>query len=373
MDVLEVVRSIKEEIEKKGAISFEQFMEIALYLPGYGYYMRDRLPWGKKGDYYTASWLHKFFGIAVGVQLKEFWDLMGRPKNFLVVEGGPGDGSMAFDVLSYLEEFEKDLFLVLTYVLLERNPYLEKLQRKKLGRFEKVFWAKDISEVPNFSGAFISNELFDSFPVRRVVMNETLKEIYVKWEGDKFVEITKDASEEVLEYFYEFGVELKKEFVTEVCLKMREFIKEICVKLKEGFVYTVDYGYTADEYFSDAHAKGTLLCYHRHRTHENPYINIGDQDITAHVNFSSLCIYGEKNGLTTVGFASLGSYLVSLGLSGCFDKIFKMKFGLEDYLKIKSFLVPQSFGGTHKVLVQSKGIKNPNLKGFLLTNKKHLL
>ncbi len=368
-----MVKKIKEEIEREGAISFERFMEMALYFPGYGYYMKESSPWGEKGDYYTGPQLHRFFGAVVAVQIKEFWDLMGRPEKFVVVEGGPGDGTLAFDLLSYLRDYEENLFFRLFYILLERNPYLEMVQREKLKDFKNLLWFRDLTGLPEFSGVFISNELFDSFPVKRVKMEDDLKEIYVTLNLDKFTEITKPAEKDVKEYFSRFSVSLKKGFVTEVCLKMRDFVEKLSFKLKEGFVYTIDYGYTAKEYFADERSKGTLLCYYKHTFHENPYINIGDQDITAHVNFSALQIWGEESNLRTIGFAPLGTYIVSLGIEGALEKVFKMGLFLKDFLKIKNFLVSQGFGESHKVLVQSKGIEPQVLKGFLLRNKRDSL
>ncbi|MCX7858299.1 MAG: SAM-dependent methyltransferase [Deltaproteobacteria bacterium] len=363
---------IRREIEKEGVISFERFMELALYFPGYGYYMSNRLPWGKEGDYYTAPQLHKIFGIMAGIQLKEFWEVMGKPKRFTVIEGGPGDGSLARSVLSYLSEYEKDLFRSLCYVLLEKNPFFQILQKDKLNQFENVIWSEDLRDIPLFCGVFISNELFDSFPVRRVKMEEDLKEIYVTFKEGDFVEFLENASSDLKTYIDRFTEGLPKGFITEVCLKLKEFLDELSVKLEEGFIFTVDYGFTSKEYYSKERSGGTLVCYFKHRFHDNPYINVGEQDITAHVNFSALHIWGEERDFQTVGFCPLAPYLVSLGI----DRVIEaMKRYIEppDIFKLKMLLIPEGFGETHRVMIQKKNLGDVNLEGFKLKNIKHSL
>jgi len=140
--------------------------------------------------------------------------------------------------------------------------------------------------------------------------------------------------------------------------------------LSEGFVLTIDYGYPAWDYYSEERNRGTLLCYYKHRVNEDPYQNIGQQDITAHVNFSSIKKWGEEFGFKTIGFCQQGTYLISLGI----DEIIKELYENErDYLfevaKIKRLIFPGTIGETHKVLIQYKGKENPTLKGFRMKNQ----
>ncbi|MCS7281262.1 MAG: SAM-dependent methyltransferase [Desulfobacterota bacterium] len=369
----ELENIIIEEIKKKGMISFDKFMEMALYTPKLGYYMGRRIPWGRKGDYLTGPHLHRIFGALIAIQLKEFWELMGKPKNFFLVEAGPGDGTLAYDILSFIYQSDTDFFHSISYVMIEKNPYLMSIQKKRLTIFSNVFWFSHLSDLPPVKGVFLSNELFDSFPVKRVVMEEDLKEIFVTFDEFGFREIAKDAEESIKEYFEQFSVSFERGFKTEVCLKARTFLQELAKRLDEGFVLTIDYGLTSKEYFSHDRADGTLLCYYKHRFHKNPYINIGEQDITAHVNFSALKVWGEEAGLKTFGFAPLGTYLVSMGLENVIPYFFYGGIDLEDSMKIKALLVPEGIGESHRVMVQAKNVCKAELKGFRMKNMESFL
>jgi SAM-dependent MidA family methyltransferase len=140
--------------------------------------------------------------------------------------------------------------------------------------------------------------------------------------------------------------------------------------IDEGFLVTVDYGYPAADYYSEERDRGTLLCYHRHQMSENPYENIGRQDITAHVNFSSLGKWGEALGLRCLGFTRQGVYLVSLGI----DEVISELYGdspdyINEVAKIKGLIMPVGMGDTHKVMVQRKGSGEPALRGFEIKNQ----
>jgi SAM-dependent MidA family methyltransferase len=140
--------------------------------------------------------------------------------------------------------------------------------------------------------------------------------------------------------------------------------------LSEGFIITIDYGHPAYEYYSEERNRGTLICYFKHQANEDPYIHIGDQDITAHVNFSSVKKWGEACGFRTLGFCQQGTYLVSLGIDEMIGELHKNS---KDYLfevaKIKRLILPGTLGETHKVLVQYKGNDTPTLRGFSLRNQ----
>lgn len=360
-------RIIRAEIETKGPISFERFMELALYHPVYGYYMRERMPWERAGDYITAPQLTAIFGELISLQLREFWELMGRKRDFFVVEIGPGDGKLARDILLFLREHDAQFFNSIRYVLVEKNEHFRQIQKKNLEIFPNVSFFKEISELEEFEGVFLTNEVFDSLPVRILKIDEEVKEIYVGLENGDFVEVPHEASKEVVEYLKMLSVPKRRNFRTELCLRMADLIREISGKLKSGFMLTVDYGLTSKEYFMPERRKGTLLCYFRHRFHENPFINVGDQDITSHVNFSLYKIFCEDSGLRTVGFCPLGTFLVSLGLVDVL-RLRGESLSAEELMKIKAVITPYGFGENHRVIVNSKGVYPSELKGFKLKN-----
>lgn len=362
---------IIEKIKSEGLINFEIFMEMALYYPGLGYYTRDSLEIGKGGDFYTSSHLHSIFGAMLGKQIEEMWIVMNKPPLFHIVEMGTGVGYLAKDMLEYLKKRSKDgLFQCLEYIIVELNPSLKAKQQELLSEFSnKVKWLSDINELKPITGCFLSNELLDAFPVRVIEMELELKEIYVSSDGNSLFEIKMPCSSEVREYLDEFVVKLPEGYRTEINLRAKDWLKNVSNKLLEGFVLTIDYGYTAQDYYSEDRNRGTLLCYYKHQINENPYQNIGQQDLTAHVNFSSLKKWGDEMGLKTIGFCPQGTYLVSLGI----DEVIKDIYGdFPDFFelaKIKGLILPQGMGESHKVMIQYKGKKDMKLKGFQLRNQ----
>jgi len=264
----------------------------------------------------------------------------------------------------------------LKYIIVEPFSHFEKKQRELLGDLSKrITWIKSLKEISSIKGCIFSNELLDAFPVHLVEMNDELKEIYITFDGKNFIEEkNKISTEEITEYLKEFSINLQPGYRTEINLRIRNWLKEVTTTLTHGFILTIDYGYSAREYYSEERTKRTLLCYHKHRLNENPYQNIGKQDITAHVNFSSLKKWGEDLGLKSIGFCSQGTFLVASGID---EIISEMYSDSPDYLseisRIKTLIMPQGMGESHSVMIQYKGRKLPQLRGFSLRNHLEIL
>lgn len=356
---------IKEEIRTRGPITFEKFMEMALYLPGYGYYTKEKLVFGRSGDYYTASHLGRLFGYVMAMQIKEFFHL-SCDGLFTIVEAGAGLGLTALHILEYLQENEREVFDRLRYVIIELNPLLREIQRQRLECFGRVVWEESLEKVPPFCGVFFSNEFFDALPVRIVEQRRGLREVLVGLSGDSFIELERDAEEDLIRYFEDLSILPKEGQRTEVNMRMRDFLRTLSEKMEKGFVLTVDYGLSAREYVSEERKRGTLLCYFRHTFHDNPYVHVGEQDITAHVNFSALKVWGEEVSMKTIGYAPLCLYLLSCGILEVYGKM--KSAGLKERLEMKTLLFPEGFGESHKVMVQYKGKGHPRLRGFTFKN-----
>ncbi len=370
-DMNPLQQKIIERIKTEGPIPFETFMEMALYEPGLGYYATDNIEIGRAGDFYTSQHVHPAFGAMIAVQLEEMWKTMGRPPDFYAIEPGAGAGLMCLDILQYLQD--KEFYHALTYLLVETNPSVQLKQKNVLKKYEdKVRWASSLMAVGNRKGCILSNELLDAFPVHLVEMNEEIKEIYITFSDDSsFSEIKMPIGTTALtDYFDELSVQLPKGYRTEINLRIKDWLQSASEILSEGFILTIDYGYPSREYYSEERNRGTLLCYYRHQVHEDPYTNIGHQDITAHVNFSSVKKWGEFFGFRTLGFCRQGTYLISLGIDGVIRKLFANS---PDYLfevaRIKRLIFPGTLGETHKVMVQYKGKGNPELQGFSMKNQ----
>jgi SAM-dependent MidA family methyltransferase len=367
---------IIERIKREGPLNFEAFMEMALYFPALGYYTKDTARVGRSGDFYTSSHLHPIFGAMVGRQMEEMWDFMGRPDPFRIVEMGAGMGYLANDMLGYLNsrgagQKREGIFCErLRYSIVELNPSMKAQQQILLRDYsDKIQWFSSVNELEPGTGCFLSNELLDAFPVRMVEKDEELMEIYVSAKNDELVEIKLSCGDDIREYFRQFDVELPEGYRTEVNLRLKDWVTNISDRVSKGFLLTIDYGYPAWDYYSGERNRGTLLCYHQHQVNEDPYQHIGEQDLTAHVNFSCLKKWGEEAGLKTIGFCPQGTYLVSLGIDEVMTELYGDSPDIFDTAKIKGLILPQGMGESHKVMVQYKGDGNPELRGFALRNQ----
>jgi len=376
-------QKIIEKIKSEGPISFEAFMDMCLYYPDYGYYMKNSTKIGKAGDFYTSPHLHPLFGVMLAKQVQEMWEIMDKPDDFNIVEMGAGMGYLAKDMLEYLKvsgvrcqvsRKEKEVFKHLKYTIIELNPAIKSKQQELLADFkDKVNWISHLDELTSVKGCFLSNELLDAFPIRLVEMEDELKEIFVSLNGNDLIEIKMPSSIEVKNYFKEFCIELPYGYRTEVNLRAKDWLRAVSNKLSEGFILTIDYGYSAKDYYSEDRDRGTLLCYFRHRINENPYENIGEQDITAHVNFSSLKKWAEELHVKSIGFCSQGTYLVSLGIDEAINEIYGHSPVPLETAKIKGLVFPHGMGESHRVMIHYKGRNEIQMRGFSIRNQANRL
>ncbi|MEC4686232.1 MAG: SAM-dependent methyltransferase [Nitrospirota bacterium] len=367
-------RIISERIKQGGSITFERFMDMALYQPEYGYYMSVESVIGPDGDFFTSPHLHPVFGWLLAIQIDEMRRLLGEPKEFTILEIGAGRGFLAEGIISYIRrEFNwGDRW---HYIIVERNPHMRQGQEETLSKYKGIVqWVSSLSDVERFCGCVVSNELLDAFPAHVVQMNDTFSEVYVDVAEDGFKESMGALSTPLLEeYIRRYRIPGITGYRTEVNLRLRGFLEEINNLLSEGFVITIDYGYPSWEYYAEERSRGTLLCYHRHTCNEDPYGYIGEQDITAHVNFSALRDWGEDVGMRTIGYCPQGTFLVSLGIDRVISGMLSADPGFQSEIpKIKGLLL--GMGDTHKVMVQYKGNrKSGSLRGFELRNRLNLL
>jgi SAM-dependent MidA family methyltransferase len=357
---------IKQKIEGEGPVSFHDFMEMALYYPRAGYYMNGYDCIGKQGDYYTSAFLTSITGEMIGKQLEEMWQQLDT-KTFTIVEYGAGTGLLCYDILNYFKN-KTTRYDDLQYYIIEKSPSMRNKEKKLL--YEKVSWLDSIKEIPGFTGCIFSNELVDNFSVHRVVMEDELMEIFVDY-NNGFKEILKPASTALKEYLEQLQVVLTKGYYAEINLEAIEWLRNIADSLKKGFVFTIDYGYASSELYNSQRSAGTLACYYKHHFSNCPYDNIGEQDITAHVNFSALRYWGQQYGLDYCGFINQGHFMHSLGLTEHLrNEEQQIKFNnITEYKKI--FLLQTlllDMGSKFKVLIQSKGMKEAKLSGLQFSN-----
>lgn len=355
---------IIQKIRNEGPISFKQFMEMSLYHPELGYYSSASNKIGTTGDFYTSSSLTPAFGALIGKQLEEMWQLLDK-EPFVIVEFGAGTGALCHDILAYLSRNEQ-MYSELRYCIIESSPSMRAIE--KLHLQEKVHWYSNIEDIGTFNGCILSNELFDNFPVHQVIMQKDLMEVFVD-HSNGFTEILRPAGQELKNYFTELNVELPEGFRTEVNLHAIDWTAQVASALNKGFVTTIDYGYLSSDLYRSCRSQGTLLCYHKHSINDNPYENIGLQDITSHVNFSALQLWGLKNGLSQCGFTDQCHFLLSLGLNDYIQQLLSAETNILAAAKKASFLSHTlliDMGTKFKVLIQSKGVPEIELSGLKL-------
>ena len=350
---------IINKIQQNGPISFRDFMEMVLYYPGLGYYNSERDKIGKGGDFYTSPNLTPAFGEMLGEQIEEMWHILGE-KELTIVEMGAGTGLLSQDVLLRLKR-NSELYQGLDYCIIEKSPHMRKKQEKRLGG--RARWCDSIHELSGMTGCIFSNELVDAFPVHQVVMEEELMEVFVDYKN-RFLETLRPAPKELKKYFAELEVVLPPGYRIEVNLDAMRWIQETGSSLNKGFVMTIDYGYPSSELYQEYRSRGTLMCYYKHTGNDNPYVHIGEQDITSHVNFSALVHWGKRAGLELCGFTDQVHFLLGLGIEKYLEKL--QGSDPENYLKkmlqIKTLML--EMGEPFKVLIQKKGVECKELSGL---------
>lgn len=381
--IFEIINNSPEQ-----KITFAQYMDLCLFDRNYGYYNSEKTIIGKEGDFYTSASLSSDLGELLAVQLYEFWEILEKPNNFKIVEMGAGNGTLAKNILTFIINNYPDLIPNLEYIIIEKSDILKQKQqdllREKFTNNIPITWT-DLDSIPNNSliGCVFSNELIDAMPVHLIRFSDNkLAEIYLT-EKDNILVINYDSlsQEKIKEYFDIIGINFTsnlypENYQTEVNLQAIDWLKQISDKLEKGYLLSIDYGYTADKYYHPQRSEGTLKCYYQHRHHNNPYVNIGHQDITSHVNFTALQKYGELFGLNTVTYTKQALFLMGLGLGDRLNELSNGKMSLTTILQrrqeLHNLINPEGLGN-FGVLLQSKNLSSYQnqhpLKGFGVLKK----
>jgi SAM-dependent MidA family methyltransferase len=271
-------------------------------------------------------------------------------------------GRLAGHCLDFAERELPDFYRALRYVALEQSAARRDEHEAAIGRHVAAGRASSSAELPQriSAGCIFSNELIDALPVHRVVCERgELREIYVALkDGEPAEEPGPLSTPQIADYFREQGITLEEEQQAEAGLAACEWITQAGARLERGFVLTVDYGYEAAEMYSERHARGTLLAYAKHKVSEDVLSAPGEQDLTAHVNFTALDLWGRRAGLTRTGLVSQMQFLVALGRGNDFADLYDPGMSevekLRARLMLKTLLNPEGMGETFKVLIQHK-------------------
>ncbi|OAI51093.1 hypothetical protein AYO46_01940 [Betaproteobacteria bacterium SCGC AG-212-J23] len=340
---------VREIADQGGWISFARYMELALHAPGAGYYAGGARQFGAEGDFVTAPELGSLFGRTLARQLAQFPDLP-------ILELGAGTGALA-------ETIDRD------YYILETSAALRALQERRLGKR-----VKHLDRLPErWRGIIIANEVADAIPVHVVAWrNGGVMERGVTVHNGKFTWKEKPASGGLQEEASRILV--PPPYESEIGLAARAWMRTLCEHLEHGLILVVDYGFPRQEYYHPQRATGTLMCHHRHRSHADPFARPGDEDITAHVDFSALAAAARAAGAEVLGYATQAQFLVNCGITDVLGEA-----NVENALvyapiaaQAQKLLSPAEMGELFKVLAVGKGIATP-LTGFARGDRSHAL
>jgi SAM-dependent MidA family methyltransferase len=384
----ELFREIRCEIDAgRGLIPFERFMELALYHPQFGYYTSKREKIGKRGDFFTSVSVGPLFGKLLAKQFMKFREDLGNPPDFEIVEFGGHGGQLRADVLAAALDLRYrvvelgDLIPDSIVGCVFSNEFLDALPvhvvQVKDGAWQEVY-VRAPSPSPKPSPAHDSGVSRTRLPPggegKEPVLNLPKDERVAngsplssggedsprsergKGEGASFEEVLGPLSTSRLaDYLRDLPVQHMEGYRTEVNLRALDWLSDVAQRLKRGWIVTIDYGYERDEYFAPHHRDGTMLCYHHHTKSANPFASIGEQDITGHVEFTSLIEHGKTLGLEPVLFTDQSHYLLQIGESEIAE-IVQRTAGQpsKERAAIHQLIHPEMMGRTFKVLVQRK-------------------
>lgn len=305
-----------------GTISFRDYMDLCLYHEPLGYYNREAVKVGKEGDFYTSASIGTIMGEVLGACFANMARQSGAEEPLTIVEWGGGTGRMAGLVLDTIAERHPGLYGRLDYRMVEISPYHRKRQLRELERHPNVRHIEpdhSIDEHARGTVIVFSNELLDAFPVHRIERKQdVLYEWHVGWnEGDgKFdkVLLPLEAGGHAAAYIEREGIAVREGQVIEVNPAAAEWIRRMGERLERGTLVTIDYGDTAEELYAAHRMRGTFLCYRNHQAYDDPFAYPGEQDMTAHVDFTACIRAGAEAGFTEWSLRTQKQFLLDEGV-----------------------------------------------------------
>jgi SAM-dependent MidA family methyltransferase len=363
--VTELEQIIRSEINASGSISFARFMELALYHPAHGYYERNFKQTGRDGDFFTSVSVGSLYGEILGYDFaKRLQRLKGS--DLLLVEAGAHDGQLASDLLGYLRTHQQETFRRIQYIIIEPSFRRAEKQFKTLAAYNngKMRWVKSWDEIPEFRGICFSNELLDAMPVHVFRWNSQEKS-WAEWgitnEKGNFhwkelpQEQHSQRARKLLARLPGALLEvLPNDFTVEISPDAVSWWLQAAHRLNEGWLFTADYGFLQDDFFSPHRSGGTLRAYSKHRIKGDLLDAVGEQDITAHVNFSLLMKAGESAGLASEELVQQGIYIKTIIQQIESNPVEFPLWTAMRYRQLMSLMHPEHLGRVFKVLIQSR-------------------
>ena len=384
---------IRREVAQSGILPFARFMELALYCPKHGYYEAKKDNPGRRGDFYTSVGVGELFGQLLAFQFAEWLETLNpQPSTLNLVEAGAHDGQLARDILTWLQLNRPELSDRVEYRVIEPSPRRQEWQGETLREFApRVRWFTNFHSIaannsqsstptnrehatkvgvhnPQLNGVVFSNELLDAMPVHRFgwdAQNKKWFEWGVTVDGEKFAwaRISDTLAPRSGERAGARGAfenlppellaVLPDGYTIETCPAAEDWWREAAGILERGKLMTIDYGLTADELILPSRPRGTLRAYFRHYADDDLLANVGEQDLTAHVNFSAIQAAGESVGLRTEMFSTQSQFLTQILGKASKDDSFG-EWNTNQTRQFQTLTHPEHLGRAFRVLVQSR-------------------
>lgn len=348
-------------------LRFDEWMNLALYAPGLGYYVSGNTRFGSTlptGDFTTAPELTALFGATLARQVRQVLEKSGSAH---VLEFGAGSGALAHAILDALD----DTGLEIQYSILEVSPDLQARQRQRLQRYaDRVRWLDALPDA--FSGCVLANEVLDAMPVRlfRWADDETLAERFVTL-GEHGFDWVDAPADPTLDAIVRSRMPALPGYRSEVGLQAETWVRQLGEWLQRGAALLIDYGFPRREYYHPQRAEGTLMCHFRHHAHSHPLILAGLQDITAHVDFTAVADAALDSGLDVLGYTSQARFLLNAGLP---QLLHTGAAPLHDLSAVQTLISEAEMGELFKVIALGKSLEpDAALMGFTSGDRRHRL
>ncbi len=367
----QLVSVITDVLLASGRMPFQQFMQMALYQPGLGYYTAGAVKFGAAGDFITAPEATPLFARCLAEQCQQLFAVLPEQN---ILEFGAGTGKLAVGLLQALAKRGSGVAI---YYIIEPSPMLRQVQLETISQacpeqLAQVRWLQSLAEV-ELTGVMIANEVLDAFPVQRLALTaDGASEQYIDLADGAFVtEWSTPSLTHPLLASLENWRELALPYITEYSPLLPPWLATVADHLSRGALLLVDYGFPRRSYYHPDRSMGTLMCHHRHRAHPDPFAHIGLQDITAHVDFTAVAEAGDMAGLTLAGYTEQANFLLNCGLLEALVADNELDRYAEAQ-QVKLLTLPSEMGELFKVMAFTKQC-DIALKGFQRGDKSRRL
>lgn len=345
-------------------------MHLALYAPGDGYYSSGLQKLGREGDFITAPELSPLFGKTLANQCQQILSQVASPT---ILEYGAGSGKLCVDILTQLEELNclPDIYYILEVSANLRHRQIEHIQQTIPHLADKVHWLEGWPDAP-FNGVILANEVLDAMPVHRFMLSDKgILESYIRLNDKGELEETYRPSQNphLIEYIQNRLALDTTPYQSEINLFLDDWVANNYHILNQGAMILIDYGFPRHEYYHPDRRQGTLMCHYRHQAHPNPLLHPGEEDITAHVDFTHVAEAGQLAGFHVAGYTNQASFLLANDLLSFIHTISSEKELFQAKHAIKQLTHPSEMGELFKVIALTKNLEL-NLKGFMLQDKR---